>query len=92
MHGATSTFLKSQRGVSLSGLIFVLAIIGVLAMLAMKVLPSVGEYRAIKNAIVTAKATNGTVREMQLSFDKAAEIDSISSINGKDLIITKDNG
>lgn len=84
--------MNAQRGVSLSGLIFVLAIIGVLAVFALKVLPTFLEFRAVKNGIASAKASDGGVREMQISFDKNAEINDITSITGKDLIISKDTG
>lgn len=84
--------LHAQRGVSLSGLIVVLAGIGVIAIFAMKVFPTFLEYRAIKNSIVAAKATNGTVRDIQSSFDKNADINTITAIKGTDLIISKETG
>ncbi len=83
---------RKQGGVSLSGLIAVLVVFGVLAVLGMKVLPSVIEFRAIKDGIAAAKATNGTVREMQISFDKNADINGVTSIKGRDLIISKETG
>jgi hypothetical protein len=92
MLGRKQYFINAERGVSLSGLIVVLAVAGLVAVLALKVSPSFIEYRAIKSAIVKAKADGGSVAEMQSSFDKAADINSISSINGKDLVISKDSG
>jgi hypothetical protein len=92
MLGRKQYFINAERGVSLSGLIVVLAVAGLVAVLALKVSPSFIEYRAIKSAIVKAKAEGGSVAEMQSSFDKAADINSISSINGKDLVISKDSG
>lgn len=80
----------AQRGLSLSGLIFGIIVLALLAILAMKVLPAVAEYRSVKDAIVTAKASNGSVREMQVSFDKAADINGITAITGKDLVIAKE--
>ena len=84
--------LFKQRGVSLSGLIVLLAMVGVIAVLAMKVFPSVLEYRAIKKTIEAAKATKGSVVEIQNTFDKNADISDIDSIKGTDLIISKDTG
>jgi hypothetical protein len=84
--------LHYQHGVSLSGLIVVLAVLGVFAITAMKVFPSVLEYRAIKNAIVSAKAAGGSVRDIQNSFDKNAEVNDIDAIRGADLVISKDTG
>lgn len=92
MYGIEQDFGKAQRGISLSGLIFVLAILGVVAVFGLKLVPTYTEYSAIKGAIKTAKATNGTVREMQTSFDKAADINYITSISARDLIFTKENG
>ncbi|GAB3466241.1 hypothetical protein GCM10027321_32200 [Massilia terrae] len=92
MQGRKQYFFNAERGFSLSGLIFVLAILGVLLIFAAKVFPTYMEYRAVQDGIARAKATGGSVAEMQRSFDKAAEINSINSINGHDLVITKENG
>src|SRR5690242_12105889 len=81
-----------EAGISLSGLIVVLAIIGVVAVLAMKVFPAWVEYRAIKNAIVQAKAAGPGTREMQQAFGRNAEINNITSITARDLVISRDNG
>ncbi|CUI08541.1 DUF4845 domain-containing protein [Massilia antarctica] len=84
--------LATQQGVSLSGLIFLLGIITFIAMFAMKVFPTFLEYRAIKAGIGAAKKADGTVRDVQLSFDKHADINNIKVIKGTDLIITKETG
>jgi len=92
MQKSKRNFLKAQRGVSLSGLIFVLAVVGVVAVFGMKVFPTFMEYRAIQGAIVAAKASRGTVAEMKQSFNKHADIDRIDSISAKDLMFTNDGG
>jgi Tfp pilus assembly protein PilE len=84
--------LKRQNGVSLVGLIIVLAALGFVGVLALKIVPTYTEYRAIQNAIVTAKATGGSVIEIQKSFDASATTGYISSITSRDLIIGKENG
>lgn len=78
-----------QQGVSLTGLIFILAILGVIAVLGMKIGPTVTEYMSVKKAIATAKAAGTTAAEVRTSFDKQAEVGYIESINGKDLQIVK---
>lgn len=78
-----------QSGLTLVGLIFVLVIIGLIAVVAMKVFPTVSEYTSIKKAIVTAKASGSTVGAIKASFDKQAEVGYIESITSKDLEITK---
>ena len=92
MHGSKKVALQHQRGVSLSGLIFVLAILGVLAVFAMKLVPTLLEYKAAKDAIKSAKATNGTPQEMRLSFTRNANMNEVQSVTAQDLIITKDGG
>jgi Tfp pilus assembly protein PilE len=84
--------LKQQNGISLVGLIIVLAALGFIGVLALKIVPTYTEYRAIQNAIVTAKATGGSVIEIQKSFDASATTGYISSITSRDLIIGKENG
>jgi type II secretory pathway pseudopilin PulG len=85
-------FIHAQRGISLTGLIFVLAILGVLGVFALKMVPTVIEYRSIKSAIEKAKENGGTVREMQTSFDKNADINNVTAIAGRDLVFTRDGG
>lgn len=81
-----------EAGVSLSGLIVVLVVLGAVALVAMKVFPAWAEYRSIKNAIVQAKAAGNGNREMQQAFERNAEINNITAISSRDLVITRDNG
>jgi hypothetical protein len=83
---------QRQSGISLVGLICVLAVLGFFVLLALKIVPTYAEYRAIKNAIVTAKATGGGVVEIQRSFDASVAAGYIDSISSRDLIIEKVNG
>jgi hypothetical protein len=92
MYGSKSVSLSAQRGVSVTGLIVVLAIIGMVAMLALKVFPFILEYQAAKAAIVTAKTTDGGVLQQRMAFNRAADMNSISTITHKDLIFYKVNG
>ena len=92
MQGSKQYFSNAESGISLSGLIVVLVLLGVVAVSAMKVFPTFIEYRAAKDAIAAAKASGGTVREMQQIFSKNADINQIDAISGKDLVFTNDNG
>ncbi|MDB5962984.1 MAG: hypothetical protein JWP59_4278 [Massilia sp.] len=92
MQASTFVTPARQRGISLTGLIFVLAVIGFIAVFAMKVFPTYLEYKASKDAIIAAKASRGSDMEMRQGFDKNADINRIEAITGKDLIITKDSG
>ena len=81
-----------QAGVSLTGLILVLAVIGVVAVFALKLLPTYFEYSAVKDAIVRAKEAGGTPREIQVAFDKNAGMNNVTAVKGSDLTITRDDG
>ena len=82
-----------QRGVTLFGLLFWAIVIGFIALVGMRVFPTVNEYLTIQKA-VNKVATEGatTVPEIRAAFDRQKEIEySIQAIGGKDLNITKEN-
>ena len=82
-----------QRGITLMGLLLWAIFIGFLALLALRVLPTVNEYLTIQKAINKIAAEGlSTVPEIRSAFEKQKEIEySISSISGKDLQVTKEN-
>jgi type II secretory pathway pseudopilin PulG len=82
---------KRQDGISLVGLIFALALVGFVLVLGLKIVPTYTEYRAIQNAIVSAKATGSSIVEIQKAFDASAVSGYVTSITGRDLIIEKVN-
>lgn len=79
---------SKQRGVSFFTLILVLAVVISLGLLGAKAFPTVVEYQAAVKAINKAK-DGSTVVEVRNIFDRAADIDSITSITGKDLTVAK---
>ena len=88
--------MKHQRGVSLNALMAGGAVLGVLALLAMKVAPEWMEYgrvgKAVKNTAQDGSLKDATVAQVRASFLKRAEIDDIKSISPEDLDITKEGG
>lgn len=77
-----------QRGVTFFGLVFIAAVFGSLALVGMQVFPTVVEYMAVVKA--AKKASGGsTVAEVRSIFDKAAQVDGISSLVGADLEVSK---
>lgn len=89
MQNSQSRQLQRQQGISLIGLILSLGVIVLVAMLAMKVVPTVIEFMSIKKAAQAAKNAGSTVREIQSSFDKQAAAGYFDAISGKDLSIVK---
>ena len=84
---------RSQRGITLLGMLMAAVVIGFVAVVAMGVIPSVNEYFTIKRAVDTiARSGASTVPEIRAAFEKQKEIEySIKSITGKDLDISKEN-
>jgi hypothetical protein len=85
-------FPASQRGLSLLGLIVLGVILVFGALVALKIFPTVTEYIAIKRAIVKARTDGTDVQTIRAAFDRAAAIDDITSITGKDLRIAREPG
>lgn len=85
--------MKQQRGVALTGLILWGIVLILVAVLGMKVVPTVIEYYKIQSAIkaVVEKAKpEATVPELRKSFEKFAEVDQLA-FPSKNLDIFKNN-
>ena len=85
-------FVGAEKGMSLTGLIAVLAVVCVMALFAIKLVPAYLEYNTIKDAIVKAKEAGGTPREMMAAYDRNAGINSIDVVRGRDLVISRESG
>jgi len=81
--------ISRQGGFSLLGFLFVVGILACLGVLGAQAFPTVLEYQAALKAVQKASA-GSTVGEVKTIFDKAAQIDDINAISGKDLIVTKE--
>lgn len=84
---------QASRGITLLGLLLWAIAIGFVALLAIRVLPTVNEYFTILRAVnKVAVAGGSTVSEIRAAFDRQRDIEfSITSISGRDLKITKEN-
>jgi hypothetical protein len=78
-----------QRGITFIGLLFIGGILAVTGVIVAQVIPTLIELQAIHKAVNRARDGN-TVADVRTIFDKAAQIDDIKSIAGKDLDITKE--
>lgn len=81
-----------QHGLSLLGLIFFGGLLFFVALLGMKLTPAYIEYFNIqKHLNELARSSDGgtSPKEIQGNFDKRASIDDITSVQGRDLEITK---
>lgn len=84
---------RSQRGITLLGLLLWAIIVGFIALVAMRVLPTLNEFFTIQKAVNKVALEGGsTVPEIRAAFEKQRDIEySIQSITAKDLDITKEN-
>jgi hypothetical protein len=84
---------SAQRGITLFGLLFWGILVGMAAYLVIRVFPTVNEYLTIQKTVETiARSQPSTVAEVRQAFDKQRDVEySISSITGKDLLVTKEN-
>ena len=82
-----------QRGLfGLAGLGWLVLAFGALA-LFLKVAPSLGEHarvQALARGIAAASPT--TPQEVQEAFDRQKSVDRIESLNGRDLVVTREDG
>jgi hypothetical protein len=80
---------KGQRGITFFGLLFNAALFAVIGVVGAQVVPTYIEYMAVGKAADAAK--NGqTPLEARDLFDKAATINDIKSISGKDIEVFKE--
>ena len=82
-----------QRGVTLFGLVFWSVCVGFVAYVLVRTVPTLNEYFTVQRAVEQiARSQPATVAEARAAFEKQRDIEySITSITGKDLIITKEN-
>lgn len=79
---------RQQQGLTFVGLIIVGTLLALAGIVAAQVFPTYLEYVAVQKAVQKA-AEGGTVAEVRSIFDKAATIDDIRTISGKDLTVGK---
>lgn len=86
--------MKHQRGVALSGLLFWSVVLVLVAVLGMKVTPTVIEYYKIKKdckAVVAQVGKEATVADVKTAFNRFAEIDMLD-FKADQLDISKEVG
>jgi hypothetical protein len=93
--GEENNMHNRQRGVSLGGLLVVMAIVVVIGIFSLKLIPVYIEYGKAKAAIVAIagdRSKSSSVTEIRKAFDNRASIDDITTVKGSDLEVTKEGG
>ena len=85
--------VRAQAGITLIGLLLWAIVVAFVALIIVRVLPTINEYSTILRAVQKiAKEEPASVALARTAFEKQKEIEySISSIGGKDLLVTKEN-
>lgn len=85
-----------QRGFSLSGFLFGVVILILVAIVGLKMIPAYMQNATIKNTFVVIandpELQKASVRDIQLAFSKRADIDNITAIKVDEISISKDGG
>ena len=81
---------KKQDGLSLMGLITVLFLAVIVALFAMKIIPSFLEFRSAKTAIEQVARSAQNASDARRAFENRATIDNIESVKPADLEITRE--
>ena len=88
------TMVNKQRGLSLSGLLFVAVVLIFAAVGAMKLIPAYmqnGQIQSVFDAIVhDPEMKNASVRDIRMSYIKRASINDITAVKADDIEVEKD--
>ena len=84
---------RAERGITMIGLLLWAIVVAFVALIIVRVLPTINEYSTIVRAVQKiAKEAPATVAQAREAFERQKEIEySISSITGKDLQVSKEN-
>lgn len=87
--------MRKQRGISLTGAIFWMAIIAFTGVMAAKLLPAYIDYFAVKKMFAAMEQhgeTKGTVANIRDAYDRRNAIEDVKAMTGRDLDISKAGG
>jgi hypothetical protein len=86
--------MREQHGLTMTGFLVTAVILVVMALLGFQIAPPYMEYYTIQKTIkLVANEFQGGVierRPIENAFDRRADVDNITAVNGKDLEIAKD--
>lgn len=85
--------MRTQRGMSMIGIVMVCAGIVIVAVAGLKISPAYIEYFKVKKAlsgIVESGEAKGTVNDIRRAFERRASVDDFKAVSGADLDITKE--
>ncbi len=88
--------MNKQRGVTLTGLILVLVVLGMVGLLGIKLFDPYTQYFGIKKAfkalVQNPELKSGSPREVLNAYQRYAVIDNLTAIKEDQIEISKDGG
>lgn len=87
--------MRKQRGITITGTIVTLGVLGFVGVMAAKLMPAYLEYASVKKIFKTMEQggqTKGTVRDIRYAYEKLNAIEDVKSVRGEDLEISKQGG
>lgn len=88
----TQAPLARQRGITLFGLLFWGVLLGFLALVGMKVFPTINEYATIQRMVDKCAQDGGSsVADIRNNFERQKSIEYGVDLSAKDLDISKEN-
>lgn len=83
---------RSQSGITLIGLLFWAVVLCSFALVIMKVVPAIIEFRTIQTMVTKVASAGTTVPEIRAAFDREKSVQyGVEAIAAKDLDVTKEN-
>jgi hypothetical protein len=86
--------MKHQRGVTFVGMVFIAGLIVFGAIIALKLVPAYIEYATVVNHLReiarSPDARGASPKEIQMMFNKRAQIDAIDVVKGSDIEVEKE--
>lgn len=85
--------MVKQSGITLTGFLTFSIILIFALILAFRVAPAYLEFYSVKKNLVAIKneSSSASPAEIRKSFDRRAQIDDITAVNGSDLDISRDS-
>lgn len=86
--------MKTQKGITLIGLIFFLALGSLVALIAMRVAPFYIDFFTMRSMLgnMAMEKRGATDRELRRDFDMRANSNYLTGYSGSDMVIDRDNG
>ena len=86
--------MRSERGITILGFLFVAAVVVTVALVGFRVMPAYIEYFAVQKALQTAleDSPTGTLAEVRRAFDRKSSAGYIESVRPADVQISRQGG